>query len=185
MYKYIVFIGLLSLVACEDDCKGSANSEDSSKVDDQQKIYAKSQPIPTFTWSQDRDNLIQIYKMKNESRSTYAVVRSVNGDILWHCPSIGFPIPADTQLTNPLQWVGSSAVVEQPEPNGLYSSKNSDGTYVLCASPDGTISPQYTEAKVESFTRPVKVENVDGKMRVVFIDGQPSMVIVYPRKTPA
>jgi hypothetical protein len=175
-FAIIVVIALSSLGS---DC--SQESADSSMVNAQQKVYATTQPIPQFTWSQDRDNLIQIYKMKNEARNTYAVVRSTNsGEILWHCPSVGFPLPADTQLTNPLQQVYQAAVIEQAEPNGLFSSKSTDGTYVICVSADGTVSPQYTESKVDVFTRPVKIEN--GK--VVFIDGPPSMVMVKHVVTP-
>lgn len=152
-------------------------------MNEQQQVYAQSQPVPFFKWSQDRDNLSQIYKMKNEARVTHTVVRSAGtGEILWDCPSIGMPLPADTQLTNPLQvyrrsGAASDAVIEQAEPNGLFSSKNTDGTYVICVLPDGILSPQYTEAKVDTFTRPVKVETVDGKKEVVFINGTPSMVM--------
>lgn len=176
MKTHILLLTAVLALGCDD----SAERKDNAKVDQQQKVYAQTQPIPFFKWSQDRDNLVQIYKMKNESRSTYAVVRSITGEILWHCPSIGFPIPADTQLTNPLQvqhWSGGNAVIEQAEPNGLFTSKHTDGTYVICVLPDGTLSPQYTESKAEVFSRPVKVEEKDGKSRVVFLDGAPSMVI--------
>lgn len=170
--KYnIGFIGLILIAASSCD---TSEEVDSKRVNDQQSLYATTQPIPQFKWSQDRDNLIQIYKMKNEARVTHSVVRSQGtGSILWDCPSIGFPLPADTQLTNPLQRVYNAAVIEQAEPNGLYSSKNTDGTYVICVLEDGSLSPQYTEAKVDTFTRPIKVE--DGK--VVFLGGAATMVI--------
>lgn len=177
-----VIVALFGISAIgADDCDGcepSQETADQKVVDDQQKIYATTQPIPTFKWSQDRDNLIQIYKQKNESRATHAVVRAAGtGEILWHCPSIGFPIPYDTQLTNPLQIVWrsstSNGVIEQAEPNGLFTSKNTDATYVLCVDPSGVVSPQYTEQKVEVFTRPIDVK--DG--HVVFIDGAPTMTL--------
>jgi hypothetical protein len=177
----------LGLSAC--DRTQSADSKDTKVVDEQQAVYAQSQPIPVFKWSQDRDNLIQIYRQKaTESRNTYTVVRSYGtGEIMWHCASVGFPLPADTQLTNPVKldsrWVTNGVnhyidgQVEQAEPNGLYTSKNTDGTYVLCVDDQGVISPQYTEEKVEAFTRPVKI--VEG--RVEFQSGAPSMV-VKPKK---
>jgi hypothetical protein len=172
--QIITTIAAATFLLMASDCE-TAEDKDRHRVNSQQEAYSISQPIPVFRWSQDRDNLIQIYKMKNEARATYAVVRSGGtGEILWHCPSIGFPIPADAQLTNPLQLAyGHSAVIEQAEPNGLFSSKNTDGTYIICVLGDGSLSPQYTEAKAEVFTRPVRVEN--GK--VIFMDGQSSMVI--------
>ena len=171
----ILSMCLLMMISCDQTAE--QEHQDRIKVNNQQKIYAITQPVPEFRWSQDRDNLIQIYTMKNDARATYAVVRSSGtGEILWHCPSIGFPIPADTQLTNTLQTVYESGygVIEQAEPNGLFTSKNTDGTYIICVLGDGSLSPQYTELKAEVFTRPVKIEN--GK--VVFIEGKSSMVIV-------
>ena len=180
----LLFSVSLALLACDmpAEKKKTADEKDVQTVNEQQDIYAQSQPVPVFKWSQDRDNLIQIYRQKaTESRNTYTVVRSYGtGEIVWHCASVGFPLPADTQLTNPLksEWrTGYQSIagtgIEQAEPNGLYTSKNTDGTYVLCVDDQGVISPQYTEEKVEAFTRPIKV--VDGK--VEFQSGVPSMVV--------
>ena len=175
--KRILLFVFCFVLFCIMSCNESADTADRVRVNSQQELYAINQPIPMFKWSQDRDNLIQIYKMKNESRATYSVVRaSGTGEILWHCPSVGFPIPADTQLTNPLQVMYQSngnGVIEQAEPNGLFTSKNTDGTYVICVLSDGSLTPQYTEQKAEVFTRPVKIES--GK--VVFVDGAATMVI--------
>lgn len=176
MFKFLMVV--VAFASALDVGCDSSESHDSEIVNKQQTHYQKVQPIPWFDWSQDRDNLIQIYKQKNESRPTHAVVRSMGtGEILWDCPSVGFPIPADTQLTNPLQRMYEAAVVEQAEPNGLFTSKHTDGTYVLCVDGVGVVSPQYTESKVDVFTRPIKVEA--GK--VVFLDQKPSMAIL-PRK---
>jgi len=176
MIKHLLFASMLAAAADTSGCE-SSESRDSAIVNKQQTHYGNVQPIPWFDWSQDRDNLIQIYKQKNESRPTHAVVRSGGtGEILWDCPSIGFPIPADTQLTNPVQvevTTNHYGVIEQAEPNGLFTSKHTDGTYVLCVDGAGAISPQYTESKVEVFTRPIKIE--DGK--VVFLDQKPSMTL--------
>ena len=180
----LLILGVLCLPCCNGN---SADVRESQQVGEQQRVYADTQPAPRFNWSQDRDSLIQIYKLKNEARVTHSVVRAQGtGEILWDCPSVGFPIPADTQLTNPQQVTNADSsvscecrnVIEQAEPNGLFSSKNTDGTYVLCVLDDGTISPQYTEDKVSAFTRPIKI--VDG--RVSFTDGTPTMVI--DRKSP-
>ena len=171
----LAIVESLSILGCEP----TSDQKDSATVQSQMDIYQRNQPIPILLYSQDRDNLIQIYQMKaTEARSTHAVVRGTTGEYLWDCPSVGFPLPADTQLTNPLvaSWRGGSAVgiVEQAEPNGLFTSKNTDGTYVLCVLSDGSVSPQYTEMKIETFSRPI---SVDEKGKVHFIDGVPSMVL--------
>jgi hypothetical protein len=158
MRKILVLAGLIAALTA---CGAQSISDDQHTVDKQQQQYAKVQPVPFYDWSQDRAALIQIYTAKNEQRQTYAVITAQGtGAAIFSCPAIGYPLPADTQLTNGLQWIGSGgAVVEQAEPNGLYSSKNTDATYVLCLRDDGKIVPVYTEQKVTLFPFPVKVEN--------------------------
>lgn len=135
-------------------CVQSANTRDRQTVDEQQGIYQSRQPIPRFDYSQERDTLIQIYRLRQEVRPTFTTFHSNGtGDVIFACPSRGYAIAADTQLTNPVGQVtpGSQVVVEQPEPNGLYSSKNTDGTWVLCVREAGEIAPVYSELKVQTF----------------------------------
>lgn len=161
MRKLIALAAVAVIAGCNTT---NTERDDTQRVQDQQAQYAKVQPIPFFDFSMDRDTLIQIYKAKNESRRTWSVVQSQGtGATLFICESIGFAIPADTQLTNPLQvirgpWGGEGQIVEQPEPNGLYSSKNTDGTYVQCVGPGGDVSPVYTEHKVTTYPFPVTVD---------------------------
>ena len=176
MRKFLVLIPLLVLflAACS-----SAYKKDQETVRRQQNIYNKAQPIPEFDYSIDRDILIQIYTLKNESFTTWSIVTSQGtGTILFFCPSIGYGIPADTQLTNPLGQLGegSDLIVEQPEPNGLYSSDNTDATYVLCVLDSGKIAPVYTEQKVTVF--PFEIQIVDGMIIPV---GDTSISVELPK----
>ncbi len=74
----------------------------------------------------------------------------------------------DTQLTNPQQviWRGysehgyASGVVDQAEPNGLFTSKNTHATIIFPTNGDGTVSPVYSESDVNCYPWPVKI--VDG-----------------------
>jgi hypothetical protein len=151
---------LVLLASCTDT---SSQRADSRVVEEQQSIYNRVQPVPVFDWSQDRDTLIQIYTQKNQALTTYTVFQSNgSGEVRFSCPSIGFALPADTSLTNPLQpiyFTNGPVTVEQPEPNGLFSSKNTDGTYVLCVRPDGSVTPVYTELKVTTYPFAVREEN--------------------------
>jgi len=86
------------------------------------------------------------------------------------CPSLGFPIPYDVQLTNPLKIssrYGESGVaaIEQPEPSGLYSSKNTSATWIrrLIKMGGKTVCvPVYVESKVECYPYPIKVDKKTG-----------------------
>lgn len=170
----VLLVGAFAaLVACERTV--TQDARDAVAVDAQQQQYAKVQPVPFYDFSSDRDTLIQIYNQKNEVRQTHTIVTSDGtGDLIFQCPSIGYGIPADTQLTNgqalttrifnnSTSVYQADGVVEQAEPNGLYSSKNTDGTYVLCVLDDGTVSPVQTEGKVTTFPFPVVV-NADGSI---------------------
>lgn len=143
------------------------SSKTAKAVNRQQEQYASAQPVPTYDWSLERDLVIQLYNIRNMKAATHAVWRSDRGLIEGDCPSIGFGIPYDTSLTNPLVavsedqdgWEKSSlTTVEQPEPNGVFASKNTSATWVMCAGSAGTIEPVYVEAKVTVYPYPVAVD---------------------------
>jgi hypothetical protein len=150
-------LGLL-LAACATASRPTSQVQDTRTVEEQQTVYQSRQPIPRFDFSQERDTLIQIYRLRQEARSTFTTFHSNGtGDVIFACPSRGYAIPADTQLTNSVQPYGYNnanypmVTIDQPEPNGLYSSKNTDGTWVLCVRENGEVAPVYTELKVQTF----------------------------------
>jgi len=163
-----IFIPMLALILLGNGCGGSeAERKDRKLVDQQQRHYQRTQTIPFFDYSIPRDIYTQIYAVVcTEARATYTVIESVTGETKFHGPSLGYGIPADTNLTNPLQPAygrhdDSGAVIEQAEPNGLFSSQNTDGTWVLFVQADGSITPVYTEHKVTTY--PFVVKKVDGE----------------------
>lgn len=139
-------------------------------VERQQAQYSAAQPVPAYDWSLERDLVIQLYNTRNMKAITHSVWRSDRGLVEGDCPSIGFGIPYDTSLTNPLVATntaqngivhnyqgGSLASIEQPEPNGIFASKNTSATWVMCAGSAGTIEPIYVETKVTVYPYSVKV----------------------------
>lgn len=163
--KKVFFITMLVLTVMlvAFQCGASSDRADISRTNDQQDIYRISQPLPFYDFSHERSMVVQIYNARNEAVNTWSVWRSSGtGQIEDWCPSIGFGIPYDTSLTNPLKpyWSNSSgsATVEQAEPNGLFSSKNTMATWVLCQMPSGDIAPVYVESTVTVYPWPIKVE---------------------------
>lgn len=164
--KRIISILALSLVFMLGlmGCEQTAERKTSEAVNRQQEQYVAAQPIPTFDWSLERHLVIQLYQTRNSKVTTHTVWRSEYGMVEGDCPSMGFGIPYDTSLTNPLQIqrleTGSSAngVIEQAEPNGLFASKNTSATWVMCVGSGGTIEPVYVESKVTAYPYPVKVD---------------------------
>lgn len=164
-----LIVALLAyLVMGSDGCteEEPQDKADRLAVSSQQELYRKAQPVRVYEFSNELDFYQQIYDARVEgSVATHTVIRSNTGMILADFPSLGYPIPYDVQLTNPLKVVdlGGTAggvAIEQPEPNGLYSSKNTAATWVLEIRNIGgrvIVTPFYTEDKVSCYSYPVIV----------------------------
>lgn len=178
-FPTLIVVALASMCIGARGCADSSDSAEHDSVDAQQSLYVRNQPVPTFQWSLERHLLVQLYQARNQSVTTYSyVVNQYNGSIMWSCTSLGFPIPATTQLTNPMRYVYQGATIPQAEPNGVFAPPDTDGTWVLCAGDDGNLEPVYIEEHVRTFTRPM--EEHDG--RLVPVAGQRSTVTINPRR---
>ena len=161
---FVVFFVSMFLTSCNEK---KADQQESLIVQEQQAHYAKLQPVPMYDYSIPRDVMIQIYNVvTQEARNTYTVIESITGETKFHGPSLGYGLPADMSLTNPLQTaysrhLSNGEVIEQAEPNGLFSSKNTDGTWVLFVDINGDITPIYTEHKVTTYPFAMK-RSIDG-----------------------
>ena len=174
---FLVFlITALFLTGCKET-KTSASSE-TKAVERQQSQYQIGQPVPSFDWSLERDLVIQLYTVRNQKAATHSVWRSDRGTIEGDCPSYGYGIPYDTSLTNPLVATdidmqgeehsyqgGALASVEQPEPNGIFASKNTAATWVMCLGEAGSVEPVYVETKVTVYPGPVRVDYDTNRVR--------------------
>lgn len=166
--KYVVILTLLLLSGCD-----SANSVEAQAVGQQQSIYVQNQPAPTFEWSLERHLMIQLYRARNQRVTTYSyVVSPMTGRVMFSCPSMGYPIPATTQLTNTEAADVNGHVLPQAEPNGLYSPTETHATWVMCLRPNGDVMPVYIENDV--FCSPVQLIEQGGQL-VPAVDQQPSI----------
>jgi hypothetical protein len=173
MKVFLPILVCLLTIGCVE-VETSVESRDAKRVQRQQGQYEKGQPIPTFNWSLERHLVVELYKVRNQKAATHSVWRSDFGDIEGDCPSYGYGIPYDTSLTNPLvatdidmqgeehQYEGGALTsIEQAEPNGVFASKNTAATWVMCLGESGTIEPVYVETKVTVYPGPVKVDYVN------------------------
>ena len=159
--KYLTLLILSTLIftGCTEQ---SQETKDKKAVQAQQGQYAKGQPVPAYNFSLERDLLIKLYNLRNQKVSTHTVWRSDYGMIEGDCTSMGYGLPYDTSLTNPLQATGSRIYsitsIGQAEPNGVFASTNTAATWVMCLSVSGSIEPHYIEGKVTVYPYPVKVD---------------------------
>lgn len=161
MRKFLLFILLAMMALPLMGCEPTQEDADRKVVQAQQAQYAIRQPIPTYDWSLERHLVTELYNIRNRRVATHAVWRSDYGMIEGECASMGFGIPYDTSLTNPLQGSyyrnGGTVVVEQAEPNGIFASKNTAATWVMCTSKTG-LEPHYIESKVTIYPYSVTVD---------------------------
>ena len=164
MKKFTILLLLLfapALGGCFD--QNSATRKEQAAVQRQQSQYLIAQPVPGYDWSLERHLVIQLYNTRNQRVATHSVWRSNYGVIEGHCASMGYGIPYDTSLTNPLQGqhvAGKSGVISvgQAEPNGVFASTATAATWVMCVGNAGRIEPHYIETKVTVYPYPVKVD---------------------------
>ena len=159
--KGVLAIILMAVVMAGCQVDASQEKKDKAAVQQQQAQYAKRQPIPTFDFSLERHLVSQLYQVRNNRAATHSVWRSNTGLVEGDCPSMGYGLPYDTSLTNPLQRVGGSygvTAIEQAEPNGIFASKNTQATWVMCLGTAGVIEPVYVESKVTAYPFPVAVD---------------------------
>lgn len=168
MRKFTIGVMIVFTMFLTSCIKDSAATKETKKVLMQQDQYAKGQPVPVFNWSLERDLIIQLYHLRNTKVATHTVWRSDYGLIEGDCTSIGYGIPYDTSLTNPLmatdedqRGYNNNALtsIEQAEPNGIFASKNTTATWIMSVDKNtGLIMPLYIESKVTVYPYPVKVD---------------------------
>jgi hypothetical protein len=120
----VALIGILILSASSCDSNTTADNRDRDATARQYDIYTTSQPIHTYNFSMPRDVMIQIYDATMTAHNTWTVWYALDSRPIDSCPSIGYPIPGGTQLTNPSRTVSDDhgiATVSQGEPNGLFT----------------------------------------------------------------
>jgi hypothetical protein len=104
-------------------------------------------------------DIIEMRDQDGLTTYTYQIAEQT-GQLVFFCHSIGFPISAATQFTNPqkLDYVSSYgvAVLPQADPNGLFSPSSAEGTWVMCVDPStGKPRPVYSEPKLTASPFPL------------------------------
>jgi hypothetical protein len=163
IWTLIAVMGVLFLSACES--QGTQQSNTNMRTEQLQQsngiaAILANQPVPDLGgYSFEREILRKTYVARNSTISTFTYDITMEGKVIEICPSIGYPIPYSTELTNPdqimTQYTGNP-VIANPEPNGLYPPASSAATLVQCVQPDGTVSPVYYEREVQAFPYRIK-----------------------------
>jgi len=160
-----------------DKAAQEVTEQESSAVQNGVADLGRNQPIPQFDYSQIRQTVIEV----ETAQATGAVTTSAFylegvGLVEW-CPSIGVPVAATTQLSNPTTYVDipgdrtyEKFPLPQPEPTGVYPGDTS-ATYVLCVDDNGKPFAHYWEGYT---VNDVGVREYPADKRVTLV-GDPTM----------
>lgn len=167
----IVTIGLLSSCDNTDSTSvpQSAASKEANVQGNDSSNLINNQPIPSFQYSQARQTLINAETIEANGENTTTFGLSNNGSLIWTCSSIGMPVPADAQLSNPNQIIQDpngggynlnqgSLLMPQMDPFGIYTGQTT-GTYTLCVNKEGKQYLQYWEGYTDSVSGPATYDN--------------------------
>lgn len=153
-----VLVATLTLTAGACDSGSSdSNSAESKQQENISKSLVNNQPLPSFNWSQIRQNLkeIETAEATGVQTTTFFFNQGV-ADPIMSCPSIGAPIPTTDQLSNPQQTIDGGngqgyglTTVGQMDPTGVYTGSSS-GTYVMCVGGNGKTYAAYWEGFVQT-----------------------------------
>jgi len=187
----MLVLSALALTGCDEQVdNSSATTKEAAIVNSQDSVYAKGQPIPRFDYSIPRDLFTQFYKFQTqEGINTYSVVSDINGNVYYEGPTMGYPIPYNSQLTNPEKtevhegnYNGGNVTLPQSEPNGLYTSPTTNATIVMFIDPaTGKLMPVYTELNVTCF--PFTVKKTATTSTVYQKSGSPTALLAPKGKT--
>lgn len=158
MKRTTATVAAVALLAVLGACSKSGDGED-ARERESRAINAgfdrvtQSQQVPSFDYSQERQTLIDVLTARAEGTHGTAYARSLDGSLIWWCPTVGAPIPSTYQLTNPDQIVGGDGgnteeqVLPLGEPSGVYTGESA-ATWTMCLDDNGTPFAQYEEAIV-------------------------------------
>jgi hypothetical protein len=106
---------------------------------DQQEILLRAANaatgMPAIVNFEERKMLKRILEIRDQAINTTTYIVDMNGHPHKICDSIGYGFPYSTQFTNPSQNPLKTVVLSQAEPNGLFSSPTSEGTWISCVDP--------------------------------------------------
>lgn len=172
-------VAALTLAACGgtggNSTQNAANRQETQAQANDQYTLEQAQPVPHYDWSQIRQTEIAAQDAEAGTVQTTSFFFQQGMDHPYLiCNSIGFPVPADAELTNPNQIApgtvdiyrgATGAVIGQMDPNGIYTGQSA-GTFVLCVTPDGKAEMQYAEPNVHTVGGPAGWDPV--KKMIVF-----------------
>jgi hypothetical protein len=159
MKKFGIFYVMALIGVVLTGCDGNYTPSADEIQKQQQTLItadgARSVGMPAIKNHREQRILKDILELRDQTGLvTYTYQWSeVTGKRVFLCNSIGYPISAATQFTNPMTISESRsqtgyAILPQADPNGLFSPATAEGTWIMCSGPNGEARPVYSEPRV-------------------------------------
>lgn len=121
--------------------------------------------MPQITEYSERRLLKRIMELRDGMISSHTYLVDFQNNAKKLCRSMGYGLPYGVQYVNPQKMIEEdhgpdNAVIPQADPNGLFSPRNVNATWVNCVTKDGGQKPVYTEEMV--ITSPVPLDELQG-----------------------
>jgi hypothetical protein len=172
-------LALTAMAGCTSSTNTSGTALENNDSANIEKTFLLNQPPPHFSHSDIRAAAISIEAIQalGEQTTSFGFNQGVKNPV-WSCPSLGEPVAADTEITNPQQvdndgypQGGAAVPIGNMDPNGVYEG-DTTGTYVVCVNAQGTQYTQYWEGFVDSVSGPATWDAATGQ---IVVTGQPTM----------
>lgn len=152
----VMLLGSACMSSKQNKAAGKDHAAEQKAVSDGFNRQEKSQPVPTFDWSQVRQTLIDVEGAQATGATTTTAFYLEGIGLIGWCPSIGAPVASTAQLSASKQFVdlpgdhtNSLVEVDQGEPTGIYPGA-STGTWTICLDDNGKKFGHYWEGYVAS-----------------------------------
>lgn len=163
--RYLALIPLIPILLLNMG-SSSCNEKTTDQVQSRrtEQMVAEAERLmgpPDITNFTERRFAKMIYELRDQEVATYSYFMDMNGNLHFLCESIGYGLPYSVQYVNPDRplhptW-RDSAVISQPEPNGLFMPDGLSATWVLCSDGKGGVRPVYSEPNL--IVSPFKLES--------------------------
>lgn len=151
---------VLLLTACDTQSNSTRKNARAAAGEEQAAVstgfarLSRAQQIPSFSYSQLRQTLIDTETIQAQGTTTTSAFYLEGIGLVGWCNSIGLPVPSTYQLSASQQYVDypgdrtrSFVQMDQGEPTGVYPG-NSTATFTLCVDDQGRKYLHYWEGYV-------------------------------------
>lgn len=165
---FIICFAVLGADGCEET-EGETQTDQEQREQTNQMVGQAHDKVgmPDITNFSERRLLKRIMELRDQEVGTHSYIVNMDGEAEKLCRSMGYGLPYGVQFVNPEKTVTeydhksvSVTTIPQPDPNGLFSPRNVDATWINCVTKSGDQKPVYSEEKV--ITSPVPLDQFQG-----------------------